>query len=320
MISVVIPAFNSARYIAETLESILNQTYQGFEIIVVDDGSTDNTVEIVQRYANRDPRICLIQNEHGGVTKARNTGIAFARYDWIAPVDSDDVLLPQRFEKQLAAAAHYPEVIGWGTYATRITMDGKPYSTQQNGPTTIEEFERMRKEKGELLVLPASSVLLRKDIIEKVGGYSQKFSGTLEDLVLLDDMAEYGPILVIPESLILYRMYFGSTTSSWEKFRKQRVDFSYFEHMAKARANNRLMQDYERFVTRYHHAPAIIKAIRYLDDYSAYACRVSAQRFGEQKYVDFLKNTAVSLVLNPYYVSIRVWSRVFKKRSLSHRL
>ncbi len=320
MISVVIAAFNSARYIPETLESILKQTFQAFEIIVVDDGSTDNTVEIVQGYASRDARIRIVQNEHGGVTKARNTGISLARYDWIAPVDSDDVLLPHRFEKQMAAASQYPQVVGWGTYATRITMDGIPYSTQAGGPTTIEAFDHMRKEKGELLVLPASSVLLRKDIIEKVGGYSERFSGTLEDLVLLDDMAEYGPILVIPEPLILYRMYFGSTTSSWEKFRKQRVDFAYFEQMAKARAHHHTAQDYERFITRYHNASPIAKALRYVDDYSAYACRVSAQRLGEHQYGDFLKNTIVSFVTNPYYVSVRLWSRVFKKKPLSHRL
>lgn len=317
MISVIVPAYNAAPHIEETLDSILHQTFQEFEIIVVDDGSTDDTVNIVNRYANNDSRIHLVQQQNGGSSKARNTGIALARYEWIAPVDSDDVLLPQRFEKQLAAAAKYPQVIGWGTYATRITVEGRPYSVQETGPTTIEEFNRMRHETGEIVVLPASSVLLRKDIVQKVGGYS---SMTLEDLILLDDMGAYGPILAIPEHLILYRMHLSSKTGTLKRFRNQRVHFRYLEEKAKKRAQGQQQVSLEQFVVDFRKTNQLVEAVRYIDDYSAYTCRVSAQRLGEQKYWGFLKNTAISFVLNPYYVSIRVWSRIFRKKPLSKRL
>jgi len=317
MISVIIPAYNAAAYIEETLESILNQTYQAFEIIVVDDGSTDDTVNIVKRYANQDRRIRLVQQSNQGSSQARNTGIALAQYEWIAPVDSDDVLLPQLFEKQLAAAAQYPQVIGWGTYATRITLEGRAYSVQETGPTTLEEFHRMRYETGEILVMPASSVLLRKDIVQKVGGYS---SMTLEDLILLDDMAEYGPILVIPEHLILYRMHLSSKTGTLKRFRNQRAHFRYLEEKAKKRARKQTQLTLEEYLAAFRNPNQLIGAVRYIDDYSAYTCRVSAQRLGERKYAAFLKNTLVSFILNPYYVSVRVWSRIFKKKPLSKRL
>lgn len=317
MISVIVPAYNASPYIQETLDSILNQTFQEFEIIVVDDGSTDDTVEIVNRYASKDSRIRLVQQKNEGSSKARNTGIALAKYDWIAPVDSDDVLLPQRFEKQLAAAKKYPQVIGWGTYATRITLEGRPYSVQETGPTTIEEFNRMRYETGEIVVMPASSVLLRKEFVQKVGGYS---SATLEDLILLDDMGAYGPILAIPEYLILYRMHLSSKTGTLKRFRNQRVHFRYLEEKAKKRAQGQKQVPLEKFIADFRNTNQLVGAVRYIDDYSAYTCRVSAQRLGEQKYWDFLKNTVISFILNPYYVSIRVWSRITKKKPVNKRL
>ncbi len=317
MISVIIPAYNAAQYIQETLDSVLNQTFQEFEIIVVDDGSTDATVNIINRYANKDNRIQLVQQQNGGSSKARNTGIALARYDWIAPVDSDDVLLPQRFEKQLQAAAKHPEVIGWGTYATRITPEGHPYSVQETGPTTLEEFHRMRYETGEILVMPASSVLLRKDIVQKVGGYKTK---TLEDLILLDDMAAYGPILVIPEYLVLYRMHLSSKTGTFNRFRNQRAHFCYLEEKARRRARGQTFISLEEFLVNFHKTNQLVEAVRYIDDYSAYACRVSAQRLGERKYGEFMKNALISFILNPYYVSVRAWSRMFRKKPLSKRL
>ncbi len=317
MISVIVPAYNASPYIEETLDSILNQTFQEFEIIVVDDGSTDGTVDIVNRYVGKDSRIRLVQQENEGSSKARNTGIALAKYDWIAPVDSDDVLLPQRFEKQLAAAAQYPQVIGWGTYATRITLEGRPYSVQETGPTTLEEFHRMRYETGEIVVMPASSVLLRKEFVQKVGGYS---SMTLEDLILLDDMGAYGPILAIPEHLILYRMHLSSKTGTLKRFRNQRVHFRYLEDKAKKRAQGQKQVGLEEFIADFRNTNQVIGAVRYIDDYSAYTCRVSAQRLGEQKYWGFLINTLISFVLNPYYVSVRVWSRISKKKPVNKRL
>lgn len=113
MISVIIPAYNAEVYISETIESIFNQTFKDFEIIVIDDGSTDSTVSIVKKYMSQDPRIRLVQQSNRGTSHARNNGIAHAKYNWIAPIDADDVLLPQRFEKQLATATQCPQVVDW---------------------------------------------------------------------------------------------------------------------------------------------------------------------------------------------------------------
>ncbi len=102
LISVVIPNYNGERFVARTLESVLNQTYQNFEIIVVDDYSTDGSPEIIGRYCEKEPRIRLIRlPENKGVANARNTGILQAYGDYIALLDNDDLWVPDKLERQI---------------------------------------------------------------------------------------------------------------------------------------------------------------------------------------------------------------------------
>lgn len=101
-VSVITPTYNSAGSISTTITSVLNQTYQNLELIVIDDCSTDNTVKIVQEFQSIDPRIALVQlNQNSGAAIARNKGIAKARGRYIAFLDSDDLWFPQKLEKQL---------------------------------------------------------------------------------------------------------------------------------------------------------------------------------------------------------------------------
>ena len=103
-ISVIIPVYNTERYLAECLESVVSQTFKDFEAIVVNDGSTDGSAEIVKRFAERDNRICTITQENKGLSEARNAGIAVARGHWITFVDSDDVIHPSFLETLLNIA------------------------------------------------------------------------------------------------------------------------------------------------------------------------------------------------------------------------
>jgi glycosyltransferase involved in cell wall biosynthesis len=102
LVSVVIPTFNGASVIWETLESVRSQTFQNFEAIIVDDGSTDDTSAIARRFCETDSRFAFVQQIHAGVSNARNAGILQARGEWIALLDHDDIWLPQKLERQLA--------------------------------------------------------------------------------------------------------------------------------------------------------------------------------------------------------------------------
>ncbi len=107
LVSLIMPAFNSGKYIADSLESVLNQTYSNLEIIVVDDGSTDDSWEIINEYAKKDARIIPIHKENGGVTSARLVGVEKATGDYIGFVDADDYVEPDMFEFLLNNALEY---------------------------------------------------------------------------------------------------------------------------------------------------------------------------------------------------------------------
>ena len=106
MVSVIIPTFNRAYLLGRAVESVLSQTYNNYEIIVVDDGSDDGTGEIIESF---NKRVRFFRIPHSGVSKARNTGIEKAKGDWISFLDSDDYWLPQKLEKQMTYLNANPE-------------------------------------------------------------------------------------------------------------------------------------------------------------------------------------------------------------------
>src|SRR5687768_1555420 len=117
MISVVMPVYNGERFVSQAVDSVLGQTFRDFEFLIVDDGSTDHTPEILRAFERRDGRVRVIQNNHGGISSALTRGIDESRREWVARIDADDIALPDRFEKQMRTAAANPKVVAWGTYA-----------------------------------------------------------------------------------------------------------------------------------------------------------------------------------------------------------
>src|SRR6476661_4282570 len=132
-ISVIIPAYNAARTLAETLESLLVQTFPNWEAIVVDDGSSDETAAIASQFTQKDSRIRVVSQTNQGVCAARNTGIRLAQFDWLLFLDADDWILPQHLEKMTAAltadstldAVH----CGWSRVAPDGSFAGERYGS-----------------------------------------------------------------------------------------------------------------------------------------------------------------------------------------------
>ena len=101
LISVILPVYNAEKYLAEAIDSILNQTFTDFEFIIINDGSTDNSLSILQSYQTQDSRIRLFSRENKGIVMTMNEGIDLARGEWLARMDADDIAMPSRFERQL---------------------------------------------------------------------------------------------------------------------------------------------------------------------------------------------------------------------------
>ena len=126
LISVVVPAWRAEKTLAAALDSVLAQTWREIEVLVVDDASPDGTLALAESYAARDPRVRVIaQKENGGVSRARNRGVREARGEWIAFLDSDDLWMPEKLERQMALAAQHPEAGLFFTGSAFISEDDR---------------------------------------------------------------------------------------------------------------------------------------------------------------------------------------------------
>jgi glycosyltransferase involved in cell wall biosynthesis len=296
MISVVMPIFNAERFLAEAMDSLLAQTYPHFEIIAVDDGSTDTSVAILERFAQKDSRVRVVRQEHAGISAAMNRGIALSTRPWIARMDADDVAAPDRFARQLTAARQQPHVVVWGSFAEHINTVGRVLGLSRTGPTSEEAFDRLRAAGKDIFVVNPTA-MLRRDIVERVGGYDGRFT-CCEDFELFDRMAEHGPIIAIAEPLVQYRVH--ATSVSMQKFFTMRR----FAHYVHARQNARLAGQeltLEQFKQNEKRRSTIRRTAATIHSCSNYFYRragLAAAEGATAKAVAFL---LISTLLNPAY-------------------
>ena len=201
-ISVLMPAYNAERYIAQAVESVLAQTFTDFEFLIVDDGSTDETRSILERYAGADSRISLVSRPNTGYVAALNEMLGRARCPLLARMDADDVARPDRFERQIAFLRDHLDHVLVGSRVTIIDPDGEPL-TELGDAQTHEELERgLLAARGQLIYHPA--VMMRREAVLGVGGYDPLLE-TAEDLDLFLRLARVGRLANLGEPLLSYR-------------------------------------------------------------------------------------------------------------------
>lgn len=219
LVSVIIPAYNAERFIHQTLDSVLDQTYQNFEVIVVDDGSRDRTADIVRTYCQLDARIHLIQQENAGVVAARNTAIQNSQGELIAPLDADDLWYPQKLEKQVQRMVTAEPPVGV-VYCWSVYIDGRgrvlgKYPAHQLGQPEGDVLTALTFSN---FLDHGSNPLVRRNCIDQVGGYVSQIGGQnmegCEDWHFYLRMAEHYRFAIVPEYLIGYRQSLSSSVSA----------------------------------------------------------------------------------------------------------
>lgn len=211
-VSVVIPAYNAGAFIAETLDSVLAQTYQDFEIIIADDGSMDDTGEKVKPFFS-DPRVQYAWGENGGVAHARNRGMTLARGEFIAFLDADDLWPKDKLEKQIAIMESHPEVGLLCGDTTQFDEDGiwcKSWFAEKGLDPAFFGTEVVVPDAfGKLLdvcFVSMGTVLLRKEAVDEVGDFDEAFR-CVEDLDLYLRIARRRAIAWSPEVWVLRRCH-----------------------------------------------------------------------------------------------------------------
>lgn len=194
-ISIIIPTFNRAKTLERAIESVVNQTHADWELFIIDDGSTDETKEVVKSFS--DSRIKYRYQENGGVSKARNTGIQLSQFDWIALLDSDDEWLEKKLEEQVkaikenkdCAIIHTEEI--WIRNGRRVNQ--KKIHQKFGG----EIFDKCIP----LCVISPSSSLIKKSVLSEVGNFDEEFT-VCEDYDLWLKICSLYPVAFIEAPLI----------------------------------------------------------------------------------------------------------------------
>jgi glycosyltransferase involved in cell wall biosynthesis len=209
LISVCMPVYNAERYVAKAVESILTQTLGDFEFIIIDDGSTDGSSNILQDCAARDPRIRLTSRANRGLAPTLNELIDQARGEFIARMDADDISLPERFQKQVDYMRAHPECVVVGCKIWLADMDGDPlgdgFALQEH-----EEIDAHHFRVGKGTALPHPCVMMRRSAVLTIGKYREFPTGEEVDLFLR--LAEHGRLVGLPQVLHLYRIHENNYT------------------------------------------------------------------------------------------------------------
>jgi glycosyltransferase involved in cell wall biosynthesis len=202
-ISIIIPAYNAEEYIKETIESVLAQTYKNTEIIVVDDGSTDDTYKIAIKFGSR---IKLFKTKNSGVSSARNFAIAKAQGDWLAFIDADDLWAENKLEVQIEGLNNYR----WSH------TNSLYFGENQDGLTSRSDLSPQFGEWvfSNLLVdnfITTSTVIIEKNLFCQAGGFDESMKA-MEDWKLWLTIAQQEKLHYCPKILAKYRVYAGSTS------------------------------------------------------------------------------------------------------------
>jgi glycosyltransferase involved in cell wall biosynthesis len=209
-VSVLMPVYNSAQYFPAAIESILNQTFHDFEVVVVDDHSQDGSWDLARAYARKDPRVRVWRNpENWKLCKTLNRAIGFSRGEFLARMDSDDISLPERLARQVAFLKAHPEVGICGGTMEVMDAQGRSLGSRHYALTDAE----IRKRIFRYSPFSHPTVMFRRRVLEQAGLYNPQFEHA-EDYELyfrLGRLAKFGNL---PDTVLRYRQAETSVTTA----------------------------------------------------------------------------------------------------------
>ena len=204
LVSVMMPTFNVEGYVSQAIESVFNQTYSNWELIIVDDGSTDKTPSVLAEYAKKDSRVKVYYKSHQGRGKARNSCLEYSQGEYIAVCDSDDISFPERFEKQVQFLEMNPKIGAVG--AQNCSFAVEPVFDKEKliySPTDAHKVSHALR-KGKMRV-PNCAAMIRTSLFKEYGNYNEKLNRA-QDYEFFRRVALQGIYLTnLTDVLVYYR-------------------------------------------------------------------------------------------------------------------
>ena len=304
-VSVVMPVYNAERYLAAAVESVLGQTHRDFAFIIVNDGSTDGSADILRRYAERDSRIILIDQANQGGGPARNQGIERAETPWVFQTDADDLMHPDRIERQLAFLQENPDVRVSSCFGYYIDDTGRRVGRITHDLTTREKFAwYLRTNKAIAIMHPG--IVFDRDTFLKTGGYRD--IDKAQDVDLWNRITETGALLLVqPEFLVDMRIHKESITGS--NYIESRMKLQWIREMMRARRRGEEEPSWVEFLARRHEAPLLVRLNRRRKIEAKRRFRQAGMEWAYRRTGRALLNLLAAAVLQPRYTLPRLMER-----------
>jgi len=318
MITVLLPTYNSEKYIAEAISSILNQTFKDFELLIIDDGSTDSTEKIISQF--KDKRIRYIYKKHTGLADTLNFGLNHANYDWIARMDADDISHPNRLQEQVKLIDEDVTKIIFSKGA--YFRDGKILFEYK----TTREIENIKKDFVLHSPISHSSVIYNRDFILVNGGYNTSLKA-FEDYDLWLRLLHKNNFKLVPKYLVFYRIRKESLSNSFSKYGNRiiyNIQASYYKNLSFYFMINNKLEQNKYFGWREYFFGEPSKARKYWMNYGLlfYNPRILLAFFITYlpiKYIEIFKLSNVKLRIK-YYLNILLCKNKLIKNSFKETL
>lgn len=215
-VSIIVPVYDVAPYLRAAIDSILSQTFADYELLLINDGSTDGSAEILEEYRRRDTRIVTLHKENEGVARTLNRGLAMARGEYIRRFDADDTCLPTALENQVVFLDSHPEIAMVSTQQAFQTTRGKIARNHRTPNSRYFDNQPYRivepREIYDLVPIVHGTVLLRRKVLDQIGYYRPEFL-TSEDQDLWFRISERYKIAIMNECTYFLRLHSGSATA-----------------------------------------------------------------------------------------------------------
>jgi len=219
LVSVLLPFYNAEKYLGVAIESILNQTYSHFELLLLDDGSSEQSLKIAEHYAKQDTRIKVYHHENMGVCGTLQRGVSLAQGKYIARMDADDIACPERFQQQLHYLEQNPDCVVLGTRTVVVDPENQILYSPQVSTGHEEILKELLQWRGSRLCHP--TVMMPTEAVKAVGGYTQEYMN--DDIDLFLKLTKSGKFANLPEPLLRHRVHLSSVCHTRDESEVDRI-------------------------------------------------------------------------------------------------
>lgn len=312
LISVILPVYNQEAYLSETINSVLNQTFSNFEFLILDDGSTDNSLKIIKEFAEKDVRIHWLSRENKGKCISTNELVKLSKSDFLVFLDADDVMVLDRIETQFQFHINNPTVLASSGNCIYINKHGKEFGVQNY--TNLTSIEKCQKafETLEFVHCSFPCLFMHKSAFLQTGGLKEKYWGS-EDFEFFNRLIELRILIVVlPNVLMKYRLHKSSITASDPFFVYDKIGFVMDCLGRRRKGSNELT--FEEFMKIRDSHPWYVKLNRKRYNYAQLLFRNAGIDIMSKNYYRFVLNIIGVLFLSPKYIYDKAVRLVFKAK------